>query len=141
MAYATAADLRARVPAQILIDLTDEDGAAIDDAVLDRRLADASAVIDGYLGGRYPLPLAVVPPILVGLACTIAYYQLLGRSPAGVTEDLRKRYEDAIRYLEQVAAGRISLGIPAVELPQVEPGVLLTSGSERRFTRDSLAGA
>lgn len=109
--YATRADMVRRFGEEQMILLTDHDAdlGVIDSAVLDQALADASADIDGYLGGRYGLPLPTVPSILVRICCDIARYHLYDDSaPETVTE----RHKGAVRYLEKLAAGTISLGLP-----------------------------
>ena len=108
--YATRDDMQARFGERELVSLTDRDrDGNIDDAALDAALAQATAEIDGYLGGRYPLPLARTPAVLTGYACDIARYRLCS-SGALTTDDIRDRYRDAVRFLEHVAAGRVTLG-------------------------------
>jgi phage gp36-like protein len=117
MPYATLTDLAARFGDEELTQLTDRLGTGVVDAdVAQAALAEADAEIDAYLAGRYALPLAAVPPILVRLACDIARYRLATDTPL---EEVRKRYEDARRLLENLAAGRVTLGLPAVDAPVV----------------------
>lgn len=136
MAYATHQNLIDRFGEAELIQLTDRadpPAGAIDTAVLDEALADAAAEIDAYLSGRYALPLAVVPPHLERMACDIARYYLYGDR---VTEVVTRRFDDALRYLREVGAGRLSLGaeVPGAEVsaagaPQVAaPGRVFTRG-------------
>lgn len=113
MPYATKANMLARFGEDEVIALTDRTNiGAVDDAVLAGALAEADAEIDPYLAPRHKLPLASVPKILTGYACDIARYRLCG---AGVTETdaIRNRYKDAVRFLENVAAGKIGLGLDA----------------------------
>lgn len=138
--YASAQDLQERYPERDLIQLTDADGEQLDVARLERALADASAEIDGYLQGRYTLPLAKPPQHLTLLACDIAMYRLQVLRPLGDIEDARERYEDALRYLRQVARGEVQLGLS-------EDGVAAPQGSgpemispRRTFTRDAMRG-
>ena len=108
MSYATQADLEARFGASEVLQLADRDGnGAIDTGVLDMTLADTDAEIDAYLVGRYSLPLATVPSNLVRIACDIARYRLWKDM---ASEEVRQRYADAVRYLEKVASGALSLG-------------------------------
>ncbi len=108
--YATSAQLTARFGEDELVSLTDRDGTAgtIVAAVLDVALTDASALINGYLAGRYTLPLATPPAMLERLCCDIARYGLYDN---GASEQVSKRFDDSVRFLEMVAAGKITLGI------------------------------
>lgn len=113
MSYATKTNMLARFGEPEVIALTDRANlGVVDDTVLAGALAEADAEIDPYLAPRHVLPLASVPKILTGFACDIARYRLCG---AGVTEtdEIRNRYKDAIRFLEQAAAGKIGLGLDA----------------------------
>lgn len=112
MTYATQSDLETRFGAAEILQLADRDGSgAVDTGVVAGALAEADAEINAYLEGRYALPLATVPAILVRLACDIARYRLAADTPL---EEVRKRYEDARRMLESLASGRVRLGLPSV---------------------------
>jgi phage gp36-like protein len=110
VAYCTQTDLEERYSSADLVRFTDHDGdGAADGAVIDQAIADADAEIDSYLGVRYQVPLATTPESVTNVSITIAWYRLaLGRD--SVSEAIRKAYEDAIKWLEGVAAGRISIG-------------------------------
>lgn len=111
MPYITQAQLIDRFGQPELIQLTDRDGSAgaIVTAVLDAAIMDASEEIDSYLRVVRTLPLpAPVPARLVRVAGDLARYHLYDDR---ATEEVRTRYEDAIRWLRDVAAGRASLGV------------------------------
>ena len=113
MTYAVQQDMVDRFAQTELVQLTNPDNPAattINATVLGQALADADAAIDGYLQGRYTLPLAVVPKVIVRYACDIARYFLYDDR---ATEQVEKRYNDAIKFLEQVAKGAITLGLSA----------------------------
>ena len=135
MDYATEQDIIDRYSQDELYLAFDRDGdGALDAGAVTKALADASAEIDGYLVGRYNLPLAAAPAILTGLAVDIALYK--GSVSTTQTEEKRQRYEDAVRYLTKVAEGKISLGI---EKPsQGGSGGASFVANPRRMTRDSL---
>lgn len=138
MGYASKQAMIDRFNEVELKQLTDRSGAvdAIDDTVLNRALTDADAEVDGYLVGRYPLPLATTPQILVGMACDIARYRLYEDRP---TEHVRQRYDDAIKYLEKVSQGKISLGLDSAQQPTAEQGGPKAEGEDRVFSRDKLS--
>ncbi len=109
MGYATQQDMIDRFGQAELVQLTDRyNTGSIDATVLGQHLADADNKIDGYLEGRYTLPLAVVPKSLARIACDITRYFLHDNA---ATEEVRARYEDATRYLEKVSEGKITLGL------------------------------
>lgn len=137
--YATQDDLLKQIREAELIQLTDEsDLGVIDAATVDGALVNASAQIDGYLGGRYDLPLATVPGILVKICVDIAIYNLyaLGHGPPESRSDI---YANDIRLLLKIAEGKISLGsgdpdgTGTVDIPSVSSGTPV-------FTPDTLDG-
>ena len=90
MTYATQADLVTRFGEEDLIRLTDRADPpldAIDSAVVAAALADAEAVIDGYVATRYTLPLATTPLLLRQIECDLAWFILQRGNP---TEDAQK---------------------------------------------------
>lgn len=75
-------------------------------------VADAGRLMDGYLARRYTLPLAKPHSLLATWARAIARYKLHGERISGEGSDpIVRDYKDAIRFLEQVADGRFSLGV------------------------------
>lgn len=136
--YATLDDLKKQLPEDLLINLTDDGGSGIiDTTVTDAALETADVEIDGYLGSRYTLPLAPIPPIIAKQAVDIAIYNLYARRQ-GPPEHWQKRYENTVRFLERIADGRISLGIGDPEPPAADEAQV--SAGDRIFSRDTLSG-
>lgn len=109
MSYASSADMIARFGERELVELTDRVGAGVPDAALiQRALDDAASEIDGYLRGRYALPLATVPPVLRRIACDIARYLLAAER---ATDEIRWRYERGLKILDGIAAGRVHFAL------------------------------
>lgn len=133
MTYATQADMTERFGEQEIIELTDrEQTGAIGTDVLDRALADADSLIDGYLATRYTLPLASTPTVLTRIACDLARYGLYDdEAPKQVTE----RYQAAIAFLKAVSRGEVTLGAPAVTEGAATGTADIQSGG-RIFGRD-----
>ena len=98
-----------RYPQGRLADVTSSDGAAIDEERIATAVADASAEIDGYIAASASAIRLPHPPVLKRIAVDIAVYRLMSLLPKESVEDARRRYEDAIRWLEAVAAGDIQL--------------------------------
>jgi phage gp36-like protein len=143
MTYASASDMIARYPNRDLVQLTNEDPGAttVNAAVLEQALADASAEIDGYLGGRFTLPLSDPPAVLARLASDIAMYRLQALRPLHDVADARQRYDDAIAMLVRVAAGELTLGVGANGLETAAAkNAEQVQGPARTFSRDTMKG-
>lgn len=136
MTYASQADMVARFGEGEVIALTDRANAGvIDAAVLAAALVQADAEINPYLQPKYLLPLQVVPTAIVGLACDIARYRLCSAAVT-VTQDIRDRYKDAVKFLDAVSRGHISLGIDASSRPAAPSDtVKFAPGNGRVFDR------
>ena len=89
--YANTDNMLSRFGEQDLMLLTEREGSVpgqINIAVLEQALRDASAEIDGYIVGRYTLPLTTVPAVLERNCCDIARYFLYGEK---APEQVEKR--------------------------------------------------
>lgn len=109
MSYATVEMLVDRFGAALLERLTDRadpPAGEIDSDVIARALADTDALIDGYLAGRYRLPLAEIPRQIPPIALAIAIYKLHVYSPE---EKIARDFEAALKSLREIAAGTIIL--------------------------------
>lgn len=109
--YATPDNMLSRFGEQDLTLLTEREDCVpgeINLALLEQALRDASAEIDGYIAGRYVLPLTTVPAVLERNCCDIARYFLYGdKAP----EQVEKRYAAVVKFLTAVSKGDISLGL------------------------------
>lgn len=139
MPYATVTDLQERLGEARLRQLTDIDDppvGVINDAVAQAALVDASGEIDGYLVGRYTLPLADPPAVLKVHCCTIAHYRLL----ADRADELsREQYKLAIAFLERVGKGELLLTAPNAAPPAPGLGAVLFSAGSKVMGRDTHA--
>ena len=138
MSYASIDDARIRYGDELILTLcpaTDEDTP--DHRPLNRGLIDATDEIDGYLGARYTLPIEPAPDILKRLCVDIALYRVASEADMA-TEERRLRYKDAVKMLESISKGTVTLGLPDPE-PKTVHGVR-TSGSPPRFGRGSMSG-
>lgn len=121
MSYASQADLVASFGSLEITQVTDRNRTGTIDAdAVAQALADADELINSYLGERYTLPLPEVPRMVVSVACDIARHRL---HKEGLHEEVRKRYEDALRWLKDVAAGRSGLGLPEGSEPVSRSGI------------------
>lgn len=109
--YATPDNMLSRFGEQDLALLTEREDSVpgeVNLALLEQALRDASAEIDGYIAGRYVLPLTTVPAVLERNCCDIARYFLYGdKAP----EQVEKRYNAVVKFLTSVSKGDNSLGL------------------------------
>jgi phage gp36-like protein len=140
MPYTSLADLTARYGERLLVALTDRGDVAtgaIDTSVVDRALADTDAMIDGYLAGRYALPLAAVPTILTDLAQQIAIWKL---HVAAADPKIEADYKDAMRALRDIAAGTITLSVAGVAPAGSGSSGARVAASDALLTAETLKG-
>ena len=135
--YAAQADILEQLDGDILIQLTDDaDAGTVDADMVTRAIADADAEIDGYCGKRYSVPFSTVPAIVRKFSVDIAIYNLYARRK-GAPEDRKQRYDNAVKFLANVAKGLISLGeddpdsTPASNAPEID-------NEDRLFTRTTM---
>jgi phage gp36-like protein len=111
MAYCTAEDIAelygetARVVMR-----SDADRAQLDVVRATRAIASADAEIDSYLVGRYSVPVTPTPALLKQLSIDIALYRMALTMPHR-SDEMRQRYEDALKTLDKLAAEKIDLVI------------------------------
>lgn len=140
MSYATLAQLTARFGERMLIQLTDRADVptgAIDGDIVDEQLRNTDAVIDGYLAGKYRLPLADVPPMLADLAQVIAIYKL---HPSQPDPKIEKDYDQALKTLLQISQGAVRLPLEGVEPEATSGSGVVTNDRERPLTEENLRG-
>ena len=130
-----------RVGQAMLIALTDRGDipvGVIDAVVMARALADADAVINGYLAGRYVLPLAITPALIADIAAAVTLWKLHVTSPE---DKIKADYDAAIKTLRDIAQGVVRVPDAA----GLEPAASGASGvqivdRERPFSADNMKG-
>jgi phage gp36-like protein len=125
MAYSLLADIKKLIPEETLIQLTDDEGAGIVNQVrLDEAIAHADEEINSYLGLRYNIPFASpIPGIVKKMSVDITIYNLYSRKLETIPSTRGDRYKNAIRMLEGISKGTVSIGEstePAGETDQVK---------------------
>ncbi len=135
MTYATRQDLIDRFGEEELAYQTDADGSgSLDAAAIDRALADADTLINGYLARLYALPLASTPDLIKSIACDIARYRLYKKEAPQLVRD---NYQDALKRLEAIQRGAVALDLAGTVAPTRGDTVQL-DGSDRVLSRDTL---
>lgn len=141
MAYATYDDLVAKYGEDFVLLCFDRIGiGSPDEATVNANLADASALIDSYLTIRYDVPIDPVPPILLAICRDIAVYYGSPDYASGLTDEKRRRYEDARAWLQSVKDGDADLGgTDETAAPADSRSIVRMSTQPTLFTRRTLA--
>ena len=85
----------------------DLSGPLTNAAIVDA-LSNASSEADSYISRRYPTPVQAVPTIVRSHVINIACHQLASTHDR-MTEIIRQRYEDALRWLLHLSKGLVDL--------------------------------
>lgn len=116
---------------KIVVQLSNDEPAATEPnlTVLETAVKVANERIDAALRSRYTLPLKEVPTLISQHALTLARYWLYARRPETKMPDtVEKTYQQAVKELEQIANGKLHLGIAESKLEQA--GDLLPDNNE-----------
>lgn len=112
MDYCTSDDIEIQIGKNSLVQLTNDDNTlqTVDSVVVEEALIYSSTLIDGYLRGKYNLPLNTQFPLLRVIAIDICIYRLYSRRIyTEMPETISENYKNAIRTLEQLKKGVITL--------------------------------
>lgn len=102
MLYATRIDLESRFSTDEVTVLEQTVGTG----GVERALQDAAEEADSYVAVRYTVPLPSVPAPLKVAVCDIARFRLYKDRP---TEEVKYRYEQAIKWLKSLARGEATM--------------------------------
>jgi phage gp36-like protein len=112
--YCTSQDIEKQITHEILVQLTNDTPPqdTVDDSVTYEAILYSSTLIDGYLRGKYTLPLDTHFPLLRIIAIDLSIYRLYSRRlQADMPESILAQYKEAIKTLEKIQKGTISLEI------------------------------
>lgn len=142
--YCTLDDLEKILPESDLIELTDDTipPVAVNAANANKAITDSSEMIDGYLRGKYDLPLDPAPGLLNTLCGQIAVYLLYARRHRlEMPEGVNLRYKNAVKTLEEIQKGNIKLGSGQAT---IEPGGTVQAVQEitaaDRYSKNNMSG-
>ena len=141
MRYCTRADIGNAIPELTLIQLSNDDSAAMspNENVIEDGVRQAEELVDGYLRGRYNLPLDPVPTVLRDAVVYLARHWLYQRRPEGALPDaVKDSRKDTIKLLESIRDGVVTLGMPTGQAAP-EPGEIRVRSRRQQFD-DSLWG-
>ena len=111
--------------------------AAADTALaqIQTAMTNADGLIDSYLSAKYALPLDTTPAQLTAVSLDIARYRLYDDR---ATEQVQRRFDEAIAWLKDIAKGVASLPIAAAG-ESTGPVESTSTEDDRLFTMDTLA--
>ncbi len=109
--YCTIEDIEAQTSTPTLIQLSSDNGQEeVNRVVVEEAIIYSSTLIDGYLRGRYSLPLDAHFPLLRILAIDLSIYRLYSRRMRNeMPEVIQKNYDNAISTLRDIQKGVITL--------------------------------
>ena len=120
--YINADDLARAMSKTELVQLTNDEPRATEPnaEIVQTAIGYACDLVDGYLSGRYPLPLATTPTILPPLCINIARHFLHSRriNRADFPKTLETAYQATLKTLEQIRDGKIHIGIDTADKPR-----------------------
>jgi len=91
-------------------------------------------MVDGYLRARHALPLDPVPTIVRELTLNLVCYRLYARRMESEVSDTIKDQRDyAIRALEHIQSGRITIGDAATQKAAPEAGAIRIKAPPSQF--------
>ncbi|MBN9078193.1 MAG: hypothetical protein BGN87_06245 [Rhizobiales bacterium 65-79] len=140
MSYCTLQNLTDRYGERLLVEISDRGESAsdtIDEALISRAIADADALIDGYLAARYKLPLSTTPAIVTDLSQAIAIYKAHARV---ADEKIAEDYRTALKTLRDIANGLVKLDVDGVEPAASGASEVRTNNPERPLSAATMKG-
>ena len=112
MFYCSIEDIEKQISTLSLIQLSNDETSqdGIDRTVCEEALIYSSTLIDGYLRGKYPVPLNTSFPLLRVLAIDLSIYRLFSRRiQIEIPEVIIENYKNALKTHEQLKKGIITL--------------------------------
>jgi phage gp36-like protein len=108
MAYATANDVLGRYPpAKTMVGSSAQDISTADISSL--YIFGGEGIVNGYLGAKYTLPIAMPEPLVTQVTADIALYKMCEDKLPRIPDFAEKRYVHAIEILEMLRDGKMVL--------------------------------
>ncbi|MDG9783704.1 gp436 family protein [Metapseudomonas otitidis] len=142
MRYCTRQDIGMAIPELTLVQLSNDDPAAEqpNESVIQDGVRQAEELVDGYLRGRYALPLDPVPTVLRDAVVYLTRHWLYQRRPEGAIPDaVKDSRKDTVKLLESIRDGVVTLGMPSGQAAP-EPGEIRVRARRQVFGDDRWRG-
>lgn len=143
--YATVQNVEDRYATDFLIritNFTDEDeGEEINEDRITTALEDSSDLIDGYLQGRYSVPVSPAPQFFLSDTVKLTIKLLVerkGYEPKSPDEAHVTAGNEVLKKYMAIADGSISISIPDSGGNSVPPAKVLTSSPSAIFDKETL---
>lgn len=137
MSYCTVDDIEANIPSVTLAQITSDTGSSVDETVIETAIDYVDNIIDGYLRGRYTLPLNSTPDELKYIAVDYVTYRLYSRRlMTEIPESISNRFKEVTSLLKSIQKGTFSLGIEdtnAVANPKLKTNKSLNTSSVNKY--------
>ncbi len=148
MMYCTLADIQGNIPRERLVEITDDlnptASGEVVESVVEKKISEASDIINAYIGKRFRLPLPFVPSVIKTICVNITISLLYTRvMELDIPEGIKLRYDEAISFLKRIASGDMSLGIEEKNegaIPESGFSICTAGGGKSIFTMDSMRG-
>jgi phage gp36-like protein len=115
MGYATQQDIEDIYGVDLLVRVSDHDKDGVPDpAVVEKGLRSADEICNAYLSAQYAVPVTPTPGVVRECAVDIAIYKM-ALDRVRRTDEMRVRYEDALKILDRISKGTVGLGLPPVD--------------------------
>lgn len=142
MSYCSLDDLKKKVDARSLVELTDTTASGqVDSATVERAVRDASALADSFAGKHYKVPFNPVPHAVADAVSSLAI-RALHRFRGLTSPAWEQAGEEAMAFLQKLSEGTAALD-GAVQKPAPSDDVSSTlafTAPGRVFSRDLLKG-
>lgn len=112
MAYCTVEDIKTMLPEEQLIELTDDSQPPVEvqTSIVQDAISYSDAIIDGFLGSKYTVPLSPVSELIKNYSVDISCFRLYSRRPdVDMPEGIKTNYENALKFLEKIQKGIFQL--------------------------------
>ncbi|OGI00467.1 MAG: hypothetical protein A2Y25_12010 [Candidatus Melainabacteria bacterium GWF2_37_15] len=138
MSYCSTSDIQAVIANDDLVQLTNDSGGdTVDTTKITDAISYVDNIIDGYLRGRYDLPLASIPDELKYIAVDFVVYRLYSRRLyTEVPDSILKKYYEVIKTLQDIQKGAFNLGVEntsAFNNPALKTNKDTTSSSVNKY--------
>ncbi|MCB9245964.1 MAG: DUF1320 family protein [Flavobacteriales bacterium] len=114
-----------------------------DSSLIEQIIAETEAIVRTYLGEIYDMDVEMAKTLtdrnyaILKHFKDIVIYEIFSRHTRQINEVVAMRYDYAMKWLEKVATGKISLPIDLVVIDQDAPDTdLFLSGGKQRYSND-----